>query len=80
MPKKTANKEDNPNFEENLAQLQQIVKKLSSGESKLNEAIELHKKGLDLVKVCYQSLKKVERKVKVLTEENNNKVLKDFDE
>ena len=69
-------KEKELSFEENLEELEAIVKKLESGEVPLDEAIDKFNDALKLAKKCNEKLKAAEESVnKVLTE---NGELKDF--
>lgn len=65
-------------FELNLKQLEKTIEKLSSGESSLNEAIDLYKKGLELVKISYQQLQDTEKEVKLLIEKSGKLQKKEF--
>ncbi len=65
-------------FEVNLKQLEKTIEKLSSGESSLNEAIDLYKKGLELVKISYQQLQDTEKEVKLLIDKNGKLQKKEF--
>ena len=69
-------KEKELSFEENLEELEAIVKKLESGEVPLDEAIDKFNEAMKLAKKCNEKLKNAEESVnKVLTE---NGKLKDF--
>ena len=69
-------KEKEQSFEENLEELEVIVKKLESGEVPLDEAIDKFNEAMKLAKKCNEKLKAAEESVnKVLTE---NGELKDF--
>lgn len=69
-------KEKELSFEENLEELEAIVKKLESGEVPLDEAIDKFNEAMKLAKKCNEKLKNAEESVnKVLTE---NGELKDF--
>ena len=47
-------------FEENLGQLEEIVKKLESGDIPLDDAIKEFNQAMDLAKICDERLKKAE--------------------
>ena len=49
-------------FEEKLAKVDEIVKKLSSGETELEEAIALYKEGTDDLAVCIKELEEARAK------------------
>lgn len=57
-------------FEENLAQLEEIVSKLEEGDIPLEEAINYFKEGMDLSKTCHSILQKVEEQMSVILEED----------
>lgn len=56
-------------FEHAMNELEEIVKKLESGTTNLEESIELYKKGLDLYNFCFQKLKDAEKLVVKLSED-----------
>lgn len=72
----TVNKEqlENIKFEEALSRLEEIVRSLESGQSPLDQSLELYEEAVTLVKVCNQRLDSAEQKVTMLslsdTEEN----------
>lgn len=47
-------------FEENLEKLENLVKKLESGENSLDEAVKLYQEGILLAKICHEELKNAE--------------------
>ncbi|MBR1936672.1 MAG: exodeoxyribonuclease VII small subunit [Bacilli bacterium] len=61
-------------FEENLVELETIVKKLETGEVPLDDAIEEFNKAMKLAKTCDEKLKKAEETVTKLVKENNELV------
>ena len=54
------------NFEQALAELEKIVKKMESGDLTLEQALATHKRGLELAKFCQQRLEAAQQQVKVL--------------
>ncbi len=63
-------------FEENIQELEAIVKKLESGEVPLDEAIESFTNAMKLAKICDERLKSAEEQInKILSEDGK---LKDF--
>ena len=68
------------NFEENVKRLQEIVEKLESGETKLDEVNTLFVEGADLTKKCYELLNESKGKVTVLREELNKLIEKPLNE
>ena len=65
---------ENIKFEEALSRLEEIVRSLESGQSPLDQSLELYEEAVALVKVCNQRLDSAEQKVTMLslsdTEEN----------
>nr|WP_314461485.1 exodeoxyribonuclease VII small subunit [uncultured Clostridium sp.] len=55
-------------IEETLKDLEELVKKLESGESSLEESFEYYETGMKLVKSCNDKIDKVEKKIIVLEE------------
>lgn len=63
-------------FENALHELEEIVKKLESGNAELEEAIDLYTEAMKLAKFCNEKLNDATAKVnKILTEDNE---LKEF--
>lgn len=66
-------------FEESIAELEEIVTQLESGNVTLDESLTLFEKGIKLSKGCQQMLDKAEKKVSVLmTSEDGEIVKEDF--
>lgn len=60
--------ENNIKFEEALKQLEEIVKKLESGENSLEESIELYKKGATLCAECSKLLENAKLTIKTISD------------
>lgn len=56
-----------PGFEEALARLEEIVRKLEGGETPLDESLGLFEEGVKLVRLCGDKLDETERKITLLT-------------
>ena len=54
------------NFESALAELDQLVEKMESGQLPLEESLSAYQRGTDLLKFCEGVLKDAEQKIKVL--------------
>ena len=66
--KKTATpKEDQPTFEQSLAELEKIVGQLEAGQLPLAESIARYEQGVKLLRQCHQTLEQVQAKIEVLT-------------
>lgn len=61
-------------FEESIAELEQIVNLLESGDAPLDEAVTLFEKGMKISAKCHDQLEKAEQKVKLLTENEDGTV------
>jgi exodeoxyribonuclease VII small subunit len=55
-------------IEETFGELEEIIKKLESGESSLEESFQYYENGMKLVKSCSDKIDKVEKKIMVLEE------------
>ena len=58
-------------FEDSLKELETIVRKLE-GDLPLDEAIEAFKRGVELSKACFESLKSEKGKLALLVDDINN--------
>lgn len=56
------------NFEESIKQLEEIAKKLESGNCSLDESIELYEKALTLTKECSNVLENAKLKITNINE------------
>lgn len=62
MPQKT-------NFEDDLRELERIVRELENADVALDDAIELYEKGIMLSKRCSKKLSEAKQKITSLSEE-----------
>jgi exodeoxyribonuclease VII small subunit len=67
----------NKSFEENLEELESIVKELESGNVNLDDAINKYSEAMKLVKVCEDKIKNAEEMVTKIVKENGS--LEDFE-
>jgi exodeoxyribonuclease VII small subunit len=58
-------------FEEAVTELDGIVKRLESGNAPLEESLKEYERAIELVKVCNEKLSSAEKKLTVLTGEEN---------
>lgn len=58
-------------FEAGLAELEQVVKALESGDLPLERALELFEKGTQLSAACRKQLEEAETRIEQLTRRNN---------
>lgn len=61
-------------FEEAMKQLEDTVKKLESGETTLEESMELFEKGVSLSRTCQKLLNEAQLKVTKLISESDEEV------
>ena len=57
---------DAPDFEAALKKLEEIVKKLETGDLSLDSALELFEEGIKLSRFCHTKLEQAERRVEIL--------------
>jgi exodeoxyribonuclease VII small subunit len=55
-----------PDFETALKRLEEIIKKLESGDLPLDSALELFEEGIQLSRFCHTKLGEAERRVEIL--------------
>ena len=80
---KTMKKEDfeNLSFEEAMQKLETMVRELETGQTKLDDAVEVYEQAMMLKKFCEQKLKNAELKIeKIETQEDGKLCLKPLDE
>ena len=66
MPKTPASEPASASFESAMAELDQLVAKMESGELPLEASVAAYKRGSELVQYCAAQLERVEKQVKVL--------------
>ena len=64
----------NISFEEALASLEEIVKKMEYGELTLDESISSFEEAIKLVKICNEKIESAEQKVRILTEREDGSI------
>jgi len=62
---------NNITYEEAVAELEEIVKKLEKGELTLDESISCFQRGVELTKYCSKKLDEAERSITMLIEGEN---------
>ena len=68
-------KNENISFEESLLELETTVKKLEASDIKLDEALELFKKGMDLTTLLNSKIEDVSHQIEEIVEEANGKFI-----
>jgi len=65
----------NTNFEEAMKKLEKIADELELGDLTLDESFERFKEGMDISAFCSKKLNEIEKKVAVLIQQNENKLI-----
>ena len=66
---KSSRKKKEP-FEKSLKRLEEIVQKMEDGSLALEESLQLYEQGVTLTRVCAQKLNEAEKKIEVLTRDD----------
>jgi len=80
--KKVSNKnqhEDEPNFEQSLAELEQLVTHMEQGDLSLEETLKSFERGIELNKICQKALDEAEQRVRILTEKEGEFEVEPFE-
>ncbi|MBC8382588.1 MAG: exodeoxyribonuclease VII small subunit [Candidatus Cloacimonetes bacterium] len=59
-------------FEKALERLQEIVEKLEEGNIDIEKSLEFYEEGIGLIKQCSSKLKKIENKIALLNETDDD--------
>jgi exodeoxyribonuclease VII small subunit len=62
-----------PDFEKSLAELEQIVTQMESGELSLDESLKQFERGVSLARSCQTALQAAEQKVEILLKKSGAK-------
>ena len=68
-----------PNFEQALADLEQLVAQLESGDLPLDQALERFEQGVRLTRDCQAALSAAQQKVQLLLQRGESFTMQDFD-
>ena len=69
-----------PDFEAALAELEQIVEKMESGDQSLEDSLKSFQRGIELTRACQQSLKDAEQKVEKLIRRGGEEKIEPLDQ
>jgi len=69
-----ARKPKKESFEEALARLEEIAERLERGEMPLEEALKQYEEGVKAYRYCSTLLKEVERRIQILTKDEDEKL------
>ena len=67
-------------FEEALANLEEIVQRMESGDAPLDSLVQNYEKGVKLLKICRDKIEGAEMKIKEAQTSSDKYVEKDFDD
>ncbi len=65
-------------FEQSMTELEQVVSRLESGDTTLDQSLQLFEQGIRLAKRCQQKLDAAEKRVKILTAADGQLCEKEF--
>jgi exodeoxyribonuclease VII small subunit len=68
-----------PKFEELVAQVEQALQQLDSGDLPLEDALKRYEEGVAALRLAFGILKKAEKKVQLLSERDGQLATQDFD-
>lgn len=74
-----ARKNQAPDFEAALKELEGIVTRMEAGDVNLEESLKLFERGVELTRTCQQALQTAEQKVQVLLDRQGGQELVDFE-
>lgn len=66
-------------FEQALAELEQLVEQLESGDLTLEESLTQFERGVGLARECRESLQAAEHKVQILLDQEGGEALTDYE-
>ena len=67
-------------FESSLEELERIVRELEQGELTLEKSLELFEQGVKLSRACQERLNEAERRIEILTRDNQGRpTIRPFD-
>jgi exodeoxyribonuclease VII small subunit len=68
-----------PDFEQAMAELEALVKRLEQGELPLDEALKQFERGVELTGACQAALKSAEQKVEILLRKSGQSEVAEFE-
>jgi exodeoxyribonuclease VII small subunit len=71
-------KSQTPNFETAMAELEELVAQIETGDLSLEDSLKQFEKGIKLSRICQKALNDAEQRVKILTESLNGDTEEDF--
>ena len=65
-----ARKSTKVNFESSIAELEELVEKMESGEYSLEDSLKQFERGISLARACQKALRDAEQKIQLLTRDD----------
>ena len=78
-PEKQSN-DDELSFEEALANLEEIIQRMESGEDPLDSLVNHYQTGVKMLKLCREKIEGAEMKIKEVQEKDGEFIEKDFED
>ena len=75
VPKK---KTEKLNFESAIKELENLVEQMEKGDITLEQSLQNFERGIELTRACQKALQEAEQKVQILTHQQGEEVLEDF--
>lgn len=75
----TKKKAESLTFEQSMQELEALVEKMEQGDLPLEDALQSFERGIQLARHSQQKLKDAEQKVQILTNQNGQQQLDDFE-
>lgn len=79
MARVKKSKSDELSFEEAITRLEEVVAKMENGELSLADSLTEFERGVFLSKTCMQLLEQAEERVRLVCQEHDNFLIKDFE-
>jgi exodeoxyribonuclease VII small subunit len=78
MPSAKAPKQETPDFETAMRDLEELVERLEHGDLPLEESLAAFERGVMLTRACQSALKEAEQKVEILLKKAGEPAVEDF--
>ena len=78
MPTPKPAKQETPDFETAMRDLEELVERLEHGDLPLEESLAAFERGVMLTRACQSALKEAEQKVEILLKKAGEPVIEDF--
>ena len=79
-PEKQNTTEDDLSFEQALANLEEIIQRMESGEAPLDSLITHYQTGVKMLKLCREKIEAAEINIKEVQERDEELIKKDFED